>query len=644
VTKVALPRCGDFLKADNKMRSQWHPLPAEVRRLAAENVHSVLLETARQDSESDKSLLFLNPLRVLTAYTADELPKLLEEVDSLTARDQYVAGYFAYECGEAFVGLTDCGFDQARGDSPLAWLGIYGEPIVFDHASGILHGTLPVCSAGSGVDDRRELLRVDGLEISPEEYARGFDKIQEHLAAGDTYQVNFTSRVSGSIPATPLDVYAALLERQPVSFAAYLHLSDESILSFSPELFYRTSHGRVTVRPMKGTWPRGRDIAGDRDAAKNLQNDVKNRGEHITIVDLLRNDVGRIAEQGSVCVDSLMDVERYATLLQMTSTISARIRDGFSPSAVFRNLFPCGSITGAPKRKTMEIIRDVEGASRGVYTGAIGYFGPKEEACFNVAIRTMCVKGETFSMGVGGGVTADSNAADEYSECELKTAFLTRKHLRFSLIETMRCDGRIRLLSEHLERLASSAAYFDIRYDEDGLRQAIDAACRESRETLCKVRLELHRDGAWQIECTALGAPEWRGRILLATETTSSSDAFLHHKTTNRKLYNDSLSSALESGFNEVLFRNEHLQLTEGAISNVFLRVDGAWITPSLDCGVLPGVMRAQLLRELNANEQRDISLSTLVRAEAIILCNALRGMRSVQSLHDESGTCLWSL
>jgi len=630
------------VEARKQTKSRWYPLPAFVRRIAAEHKNSVLLETARQEGESDKSFLFLDPVRVLTAHDATELRQLFDELDSLIEQGHFVAGYFVYECGEYLVGLNPLSIDREHCAGPLAWLGVYARRVVFDHASGLFDGALPVSRSESEGGVPQGLLRIDGLAISAEEYARGFATIQGHLSAGDTYQVNFTTTVEGSVLGSPLAVYDQMLRRQPVSFAAYVNLPEETVLSFSPELFYRVADGQITVRPMKGTWPRGVDAAGDHEAAKALRHDEKNRAEHVMIVDLLRNDVGQIAEPGSVDVKSLMDVEQYATLLQMTSTISATVRDGVSAATVFQSMFPSGSITGAPKRRTMEIIRDMERGPRGIYTGAIGYFGPGNEACFNVAIRTMRVKDGLFSMGVGGGVTADSTAKDEYKECELKAAFLTREAMEFSLIETMRCESGIALLAGHLERLAASADYFGVEYDAAGLRLEMDAAVREAGDEVSRVRLELHRDGTWEMQRSSLDVPRWQGRVLLARETTVSTDVFLHHKTTRRAFYDQGLLRAKQQGFDEVLFRNEKARLTEAAISNVFLRVDGMWVTPSLRCGVLPGVMRAVLIERWNAVERDDVDLPLLQRAEAVVLCNALRGVRDVTCVLDDAGSVVW--
>lgn len=626
----------------NGKQSPWHPLPGAFRQIAAESPRAVLLETARQDCENDRSLLFLDPARELVAWKANELDELLREVDRWLAEGCFVAGYFSYECGERFVGLTSVGSEERTPDRPLAWLGVYRSVIQFAHGTGVIQGSLPVSRGENAVPSLQPVLRVEGLQIAKQDYEVKIGRVQDYLAAGHTYQVNFTDRLSGSLEADPLEVYNTLLEQQPVSFAAYIHREGGPILSFSPELFYRTSRGQVTVRPMKGTWPRGTNLETDREAGKLLRGDGKNRSEHVTIVDLLRNDVGKICELGSVRVERFMDVERYATLLQMTSTISGSLSPHLTSSAIFRHLFPSGSITGAPKRRTMEIIRELESGPRGVYTGAIGFWGPGDEACFNVAIRTMEIQANQFTLGTGGGITADSRAEEEYRECELKAAFLTRRDRPFSLIETMRCSGGIALLAGHLQRLAASAAYFQIAYDESALHRELEEVVHGCGNQTCRVRLLLHLDGSWRIAASPLEETPWSGRILLVSERTVSSNPFLHHKTTNRSLYDQNLSAAKQAGFDEVLFLNEQGYITEGAISNLFLEAESGWMTPALRCGVLPGVQRAVFLVEHLETKEEEILLEDMQKAKTIWMGNALRGLREVYEICGEDGLILW--
>jgi para-aminobenzoate synthetase/4-amino-4-deoxychorismate lyase len=413
--------------------SQWHPLPEDFRRIASKVETAILLETALQDRGGERSLLFLDPVQTIVAHHREDLDAALAAIDSYSSAGYFVAGYFGYECGEAFLGFSADDVGKPTQAFPMAWLGVYPTPVQFEHRSGTVYGSLPSCPPAGDSILPDEVVRLDGLRISKEIYESKIACIHEYLKAGDTYQVNFTDRIDGALEVEPLTAYNTLLKRQPVPFAAFLNLRPGPILSFSPELFYRIAEGRITVRPMKGTWPRGSTPELDRKAEQELRNDEKNRSEHVMIVDLMRNDIGKVCEMGTVRVESIFDVERYATLLQMTATVSGQIRGELTPTTIFRNLFPSGSITGAPKHRTMEIIRELEAEPRGVYTGSIGYFAPDGTACFNVAIRTLSLMGERFVMGVGGGITVGSLAEEEFRECEMKAAFLTgaERHASF---------------------------------------------------------------------------------------------------------------------------------------------------------------------------------------------------------------------
>lgn len=621
----------------------WKTLPRVFRTLAAQNRRSVLLETAKEDTLNDKSFLFLDPVEELVAWTRDDLEKVLSEVDRRTAEGEFVAGFFTYECGEYFVCLSSREPEDENLRKPLAWLGVYSDAIEFDHQTGVIRGNISAINTDPVNVNLSAAIIAEELQISRKDYAEKLARIHEYLSAGHTYQVNFTDRVCGLTNEEPLSVYETLLRQQPVPFAAYVNSPYQTILSFSPELFYRLSRGEISARPMKGTWPRGVNIAGDREAAELLRTDEKNRSEHIMIVDLLRNDLGRLCEYGSIHVDELFHVERYNTLHQMTSLIAGKLHAAITPSRVFRTLFPSGSITGAPKRRTMEIIRELERYPRGIYTGAIGYFGPDNEACFNVAIRTLNLEGKQLTLGVGGGITAGSVAQQEYEECRLKAAFLTRRRPEFSLIETMRCENGISLLDLHMKRLADSADYFGICYDSSGLVAEIEETIENCGDKISRVRLELNEKGDWAISASPLESVAWHGRILLVEENTDSRNIFLHHKTTVRHFYERNFTAAHQAGFDEVLFMNECSQLTEGAISNFFFRIRGKWLTPRLSCGVLPGVQRTVMLQSLDGAEECDLVKDDLVKVDSIFSCNALRGLRTVQSIETIDGTPLWA-
>jgi para-aminobenzoate synthetase/4-amino-4-deoxychorismate lyase len=398
---------------------------------------------------------------------------------------------------------------------------------------------------------------------------------------------------------------------------------------------------------MKGTARRGRTTGEDREIADWLRNDPKNRSENVMIVDLLRNDLGRIARFGSVRAESLFAVERYPTLWQMTSTVTAELRPGISLHDIFRALFPCGSVTGAPKVRAMQLLAELEREPRGVYTGAIGFFSPRQTV-FNVAIRTLELVNGRGVFGVGSGVVIDSGAADEFRECLLKAEFLAGPAHRtknsffvsqpdkFFLIETMLWNGDFPLLELHLDRLADSAEYFGFDCDRAAIRAALEEhALRFPDVTPRKVRLLLiDADGNFGINSEPLppaGSPGHIGRVFIAKRHTDPTDPTLYHKTTQRGAYVFDQLEAQRKGFDDVLFLNLRGEVTEGAISNVFIEKDGRWFTPPIACGLLAGVFRRHLMATRPEIEERLLTLDDLRSADAIYLTNAVRGLRRVQ-------------
>jgi para-aminobenzoate synthetase/4-amino-4-deoxychorismate lyase len=619
--------------------AEWHPLPEWFHLCAAADPGAILLETGKFDSENFRSFLFLDPVCILVAETQHQIAEVFLQIDSYLADGYHCAGFVAYECGYLLQDLPHSG----SGEVPLIRMSVFHAPYVFDHRTGFTTGVKKNLRHSTPANDPTDAsIEESQLEISDEDYAERIDQVQQFLKNGHSYQVNFTDRVTGRFAGSPAALYRKLKERQPVSYSAYMDCGDYQVLSFSPELFYRASKGTITVKPMKGTWPRGE--AGEEDrAADALYNDPKNRAEHVTIVDLLRNDLGKVCVHGSVKVDRLMQVERYSTLHQMTSTITGTPVSDKTPSEIFRALFPSGSITGAPKRRTMEIIRELEQHPRGLYTGAMGWFGPDGEACFNVAIRTVVTKGGHFQLGVGGGITLDSKPLEEYRECLLKASFLKAPQSDFHLIETMRAaSGAILLLNLHMDRLSASARHFGIVFDEQNVRSQLAEAIGQHADAELRVRLTLDRSGLVAIQCSTWNHARWNGRILLSPLRMDSSDVFLNYKTSKRQHYDSALAEAQQAGYDEVVFLNENGCLTEGTISNLFLRIRGELVTPALECGVLPGVQRAYLLDTLPHVRTVSIGLADLRVAEHIWLCNALRGVRSISSIAESDGKILW--
>lgn len=490
--------------------------------------------------------------------------------------------------------------------------------------------------------------------VTRDAFGAAIAAVHDALRAGDSYQINYTYRLNFDVFGTPLALYRRLRARQPVRYGALIALPDGAwIVSCSPELFVEKHGELLRARPMKGTAPRSADPQQDAASAAFLANDPKNRAENVMIVDLLRNDVSRIARTGTVRVPALFSVEPYASVWQMTSTVEAGWRDGTTFADMLRALFPCGSITGAPKHKTMQLIDAIETTPRGLYTGTIGWLdAPRDAAaacgdfCLSVAIRTLTLDAPPASapagddrrrgtMGVGAGIVLDSVAADEYAECELKARFLTDADPGFQLFETTcatRADG-IRHVDRHLARLQRSADAFGFRFDADALRRAIDARCAAlDGDGPYRMKLSLAKDGTLDIVAAALKPlPAGPVRVWLAADhgfaPTRANDALLLHKTTRRADYDRAWQAAEALGGFDMLFVNERGELTEGGRSNLFVKLDGQWVTPPLASGVLPGVMRAVLLDDPAFGAvERIVTRDDLSRAQALLLTNALRG------------------
>ena len=652
--------------------SRRHSLPAEVYALVEQVAGTVLLE-GNQPSDRDSRVepwtqLFIPPLEVCTASAVEEVPNLLAALERAVAGGKFAAGFFTYECGGAFEPKA------AMRPSPvgalLAWFGIYERSFFFDHETGIfVDGEPPELErlrTERGLVSGREFTHAENaqkvseaLAAAPEitaefsltesGYAQRIAAIHDWIRAGDVYQLNFTAPFRVNAPGGVAAHYARLRRRQPVNYGAFLHWQPgQYILSFSPELFFRIDHGsdtrRIVTRPMKGTARRGRTTREDREIAEWLRNDAKNRSENLMIVDLLRNDLGRLARFGTVRVEELFTVERYPTLWQMTSTVSGELRPEVDFHDIFRSLFPSGSITGAPKVRAMQLIAQLEQEPRGVYTGAIGFFSPRQ-TIFNVAIRTLALSAGEGVFGAGSGVVIDSDPAEEFRECMLKASFLTGPAHRSTacssppdelfLIETMLWNGAYPLLELHLDRLTDSADYFGFACDREVIRAALKQHAREFADaTPRKVRLLLiDADGNFGINSEPLAPVDSDriGRVCISSHRTDPADPTLYHKTTQRALYTFEYQRAVSRGFDDVLFLNLRGEVTEGAISNIFIEKDGRWFTPPIECGLLAGVYRRHLLETRAGVKERVLSLDDLRTADAVYLTNAVRGLRRVE-------------
>ncbi|MGA7160414.1 MAG: aminodeoxychorismate synthase component I [Bacteroidota bacterium] len=586
-----------------------------------------MLESSRFDSENERSYFFLRPERIISIYRLEDIPKLFSEIEENLNQGLFVAGYFSYECGFHFETIVR--HVPHHPFLPLAWFGVYRAPLVYHHKSGTFEGGMPDIPPATEVPYS---LKNCSLNISEGEYTKAIEVIKEYIAAGDTYQVNFTDKYTFDFDGSPISCFTGLRNKQKVGYSAFINAGGKYILSFSPELFFKLSGDRLITKPMKGTARRGKYLSEDDSIQKWLQNDEKNRSENLMIVDLLRNDVGRIAEAGSVVVKEMFAVEKYETLFQMTSTIQGTLKNNVSWYELLKSMFPSGSVTGAPKIRTMQIIHQLEHKPRGVYTGAIGYFSPNKEAMFNVAIRTLVIDGTKGEMGIGSGIVFDSDARQEYEECRLKAEFLTRPPENFQLIESLLWNGTYRLLSFHIDRLRASAEHFGFSIDSENIFQRLISNQQKLSQTKAyKVRVLLESTGAVSIENQPLSNIPSSGKIIISPLRTFSGDKFLFHKTTRRRVYDSELDKAVLLGCDDVLFYNEKNEVTEGAISNIFIEQNGGLYTPPLACGLLPGVYRRHVLENRHGASEKALFHEDLIGADAIFICNSVRGMRKVE-------------
>lgn len=625
------------------------PVSSELlTRLNATVGDVIWLDTGLILPKENRSYLFTDPVSELKCDSLEGLPGFFEGIEQALKQGFWLAGWLCYEWAYLFDDRLFSLLDTHRPQLPLALLLVFREPYILFHEN---EATLPVKTVYS-MDlmpccAAQEML----LDVTYEEYLSAIAQIKEYISAGDTYQVNYTLRSRFKVPENcdALSLYLQLRESQPVPYGAFMRIGKTCVLSCSPELFFRKAGDIITTRPMKGTAKRGRTMQEDVRIAERLHSDVKNRAENIMIVDLLRNDLGRIATIGSVEVPELFRVERYSTLFQMTSTVKARVSDNCSYERLFRSIFPSGSVTGAPKLRTMEIIAELEQSPRGIYTGAIGFISPKNTACFNVAIRTLVMNKDWAELGIGSGVTIGSNPHLEYDECRLKSEFLVKHQQQlpdFELIETMlwnphemqktRPLAPYFLLNRHLKRMFESAHYFEFIWNEENVLQRLAELSQQlmTYSVPVKVRLALSRSGeittTWQDLHLSSNGPD-HVDVLIASVRTSSQDVFLYHKTTHRPVYNAEYARAVAQGYFDCIFLNERNEVTEGAITNLFIRRKGSRIllTPPVSCGLLNGTLRQELLETGNAVEAV-LHLHDLYGAEAVFVGNSVRGLKQV--------------
>ena len=575
------------------------------------------------------SALYTEAVEIVRADSPEQVPGALARLEAAAGRGLHAAGFFAYELGYVLEPRL-ARLMPANRTVPLIWFGLFRAPRIMRGAE--VHDWL-----SRRTSDTPRLTDITHSWDGPA-YEERFAKVAEYIRAGDVYQINLTLRARFKLEGSAVALYRELRQKQRVAYGGIIETGDLTILSASPELFIERSGQVITTRPMKGTAKREAGEAADALARHELSSDVKQRAENLMIVDLMRNDLGRIAEIGSVQVTDLFTVETFKTLHQMTSGVTARLQAGTKLADLLTAIFPPGSVTGAPKIRAMEVIGELEDSPRGVYCGAIGRISPDGHALFNVAIRTPvflpCGNGE---MGIGSGVVADSEGAREYAECLLKMKFLTDRVRMFQLIETLlfdrddavlKAEGGFAYLPGHLRRLENSARYFGFRYDREVVMAALSAEASSEASARQRVRLLLAEDGGITVTSTALG-PADPGAVMkyvVSPTRLKAAEPFLFHKTTERQLYDREWQEFHDSaGADEVIYLNEAGELSEGSRTNIFVRRGDVLLTPPLSAGLLPGVLRAELIAEGRAKEAR-LTLADLDGAE-VYLGNSVRGL-----------------
>lgn len=620
------------------MKARCAPHAIEVKGTSAKKMQQMpvvqgkgvfaFLENTRSSSSEADAFLFTHPVSEICCHAGCELEDALRELERLRSSGLHLCGYIAYEAGYFLADRCDFAFNrQPESKTPL--LHFYGfrtrHDLTRDQASAWV-GNLPSPDTPVAIGNL-------SLNMSKEAYVDSVERIRQYIRDGESYQVNFTLKYRFAYQGTPSGLYRRLRERQRVEFSALLNFPEFGVVSLSPELFLRKRGDTLESKPMKGTCARATAPGEDLEVVAAMQCDGKMRSENVMIVDLIRNDISRVANVGSVAVENLFEVQTYETLHQMISTVKGRVATDRPVSDIIRQLFPCGSITGAPKIRTMQIIEELEAERRGVYTGAIGYVTPENDFCFNVPIRT-CIAYHDGSaeMGVGGGILYESDPCAEFDECVLKANFLAGINTGFSLLESMLyhgTSGDIDNLDRHLARIQRSASVLQFDIDPAAVRRDLHAATRGVGEDR-KVRLTVDRDGSTEISLHRLdGASDSRQprHVDVSDQIVNRTWFLLQHKTTARAMFDREYEKHHGAGAYDVLFLNDTGHITEASRHNVFVEKDGQWITSPVSSGLLGGIAREALLATRGERcVERPLTPADLLSADRILLTNSVRG------------------
>ena len=593
----------------------------------------ILLENTK--STEHDAFLFENPVAEIICRKGEDLRACFQKIDELRCSGHYISGYVSYEAGYYLVDKNDFKITHQNNQDAIL-LHLYAFQNVTKIPQAELNDYFSKRDAGE--------IALNNLSfgLSKAEYAKGFETIQQNIKDGNTYQINFTTKFHFDCVGSDLSLYQSLRARQKVEFGAFLKFPKHSVLSISPELFFKKTGRHIESKPMKGTFPRAQDPIEDQAIVDFMRQDEKTLSENVMIVDLIRNDISRITQPGSVAVKNLFEIQNYETVHQMISTVTGKVNADISVEEIFTNLFPCGSITGAPKISTMNIIEQIEKVPRGIYTGAIGYSTPENDMCFNVPIRTAILqKDGSAELGVGGGIIHGSVCEDEYNECLLKAKFLTSVQ-NYQLIESMLWDAKaqkILRLDQHVARLMESAQALNFQLNIAELTQKLNDFVELRIQQDSKIRVLLHRDGQLEITHAVIEATnDDMKQIMLSDQKVDANNILLKYKTTERSLYESEFQKASAHNCYDVLFMNTNNEITECSRHNIFIEKAGQWFTPPLESGLLGGVKRAELIADLKEKcTVQILTLADIQNADRIFVTNSVRGLVEVKLVEKAS-------
>ncbi|HSW56064.1 MAG TPA: aminodeoxychorismate synthase component I [Ignavibacteriaceae bacterium] len=573
------------------------------------------------------SYLFIKPLEIISVYKKEDLDYAFKVIHKLIDKGFYGYSLINYEAGFLFEEKL-INFISGDNEKLIQFFFFDRKEVHQLKSSKIIFNEFS-----------RDKYSVTDFKLNRSE-TQFFDdikKIKHYIKEGDTYQVNYTVKGRFEFTGSYSVFFQKLLFNQSAKYSAFINNDEKFIISLSPELFFQTDGKKINSAPMKGTIRRGFNHGLDALSVKELETGDKNKAENVMIVDLIRNDFGRICRYGSVTVPELFQIEKYESLFQMVSEVEGKLRKKTMMLEILQNIFPCGSVTGAPKIRTMEIINEIEKEKRGIYTGSIGLLTPKELK-MNVAIRTITIKKSDGdgAMGLGSGIVWDSNPLNEYEEVNLKSKFLTEPFDYFEIFETMRCEnGEIKFLDDHLTRIKSAADYFLFKFNEKKIRkQLAKSIAGVDKLKIKKIKLSLTKWGEIRIDVSDIPNAAKNISAIISQSKIDSTDKFRYFKTTNRKLYDDEYASFCEKGFYEVIYFNERNELAEGSRTNIFIRKSNTWFTPKYESGALPGIYRKYFIGKNSEVSEKTFNVDDLLSADELLLTNALRGEVIVQKLY----------